>query len=79
MTWTSAIVVFVIIWWVVLFAMLPIGISDHADSVEEGHAHGAPNRPRILFKFAITTAITVVLWAIAYYVIESGMISFREG
>lgn len=68
--------VFVMIWWVVLFAVLPWGIHV-PDEQEPGHATSAPSNPRLLRKALITTAISAVLWAIAYYVITSDLISFR--
>ena len=37
----------------------------------------APEKPLLGRKFLITTVIATVLWAIAYTVIESGMLSFR--
>lgn len=72
----TGILVFVMIWWVVLFAVLPWGIRV-PDEQEPGHATSAPSNPRLLRKALITTAISVVLWAIAYTLIESDLISFR--
>ena len=43
-----------------------------------GHAVEAPSNPRILFKFAVTTGIATVLFAIAWWLIDSDLISFRE-
>ena len=63
--------VFVIIWWLVLFCILPIGIRP-PEAVEKGHADGAPANPKIWLRFLVTTGITIVLWGVAFYVIESG-------
>ena len=74
MTVAGGIVIFVILWWLVLFTMLPIGVRNPYEENEEmvpGQADGAPVRPRILFKFALTTAVTSVLfgliWASDYF------------
>lgn len=72
----SAIVLYVVIWWLVLFAVLPWGARP-LDNPEPGHADSAPARPRIGLKFAITTIIAALLWGAAYAVIVSGLISFR--
>lgn len=73
----SGIVVFVCIWWTVIFCVLPIGLKqpEKSDSVS---APGSPENPQILKKALITTAISVILWLIAYAVIESGIVDFRE-
>ena len=72
----TGILVFVMIWWVVLFAVLPWGVQV-PDEQEPGHATSAPSNPRLVRKGLITTAISIVLWGIAYYVISSDLISFR--
>ncbi len=77
MTLFSGIVVFTVIWWLVLFTVLPWGVRRTEDP-EPGHAVEAPANPRILLKFAITTAIAAVLFAIAWWLIESDLITFRE-
>ncbi len=73
----SGIIVFLITWWVVLFAVLPWG-NRPPDEVTEGHAPSAPAKPRLLLKFAVTTAITGLIWLALFGLAESGLISFRE-
>ncbi len=70
------IVVFVIIWWMVLFCVLPWGVQA-PESPAPGHATSAPARPRILLKFAITTAIATALFFVARAVILSDLIFFH--
>ncbi|MEO1190124.1 MAG: DUF1467 family protein [Pseudomonadota bacterium] len=77
MTWPTMIMVFVVIWWVVLFAVLPWGAKP-LDEPEVGHAASAPAKPMIWRKVLATTGITIVLFLIAWYLIESDWISFRE-
>ncbi|WGF89172.1 DUF1467 family protein [Marinivivus vitaminiproducens] len=73
----SLIVTFVVIWWLVLFMVLPFG-AQPPDEVEPGMADSAPAKPRIALKFAITTAITIVLTVIYYFIATSGLITFRD-
>ncbi|NYZ12222.1 DUF1467 family protein [Azospirillum sp. RWY-5-1] len=77
MGWVSGIAVFVITWWVILFAVLPWGATP-PDQPEEGMADSAPARPRMLMKFAVTTGISVLVWLAIYGVVASDLISFRD-
>ena len=76
MTWVQGIVAYVIIWWVVIFAVLPFGVEP-VEKGDPGHAAGAPANPRLGIKAAVTTAIAAVLWLALYAIIGSGLISFR--
>ncbi len=64
------------IWWLVIFLVLPWGVKV-PETPEPGHASSAPETPHIVRKLLITTAISTVLWVIAYLIIESDWISFR--
>lgn len=77
MGWVSGTVTFLVIWWIVFFMVLPWGVQRDEDP-ETGHDAGAPVRPRIFTKMAITTGIAIVLFALAWLAIDSGLISFRE-
>ncbi len=80
MGWATGTAVYLVIWWLVIFMVLPWGAKNviDDDDVKKGHASSAPKKPRMLLKFAITTVISGVLWGIVYMVIDSGVISFRE-
>lgn len=67
---------FVIIWWMVFFAVLPWGIRRAGDEAL-GHDAGAPARPRLVLKAAATTGIAALLFGVAYWLVESGYVSFR--
>lgn len=72
----SGILVYAVIWWLVLFTVLPWGVR-RTERPEPGHAVEAPANPRIFFKFAVTTLIATVLFALAWWMISSDIISFR--
>ncbi|MHB1217621.1 MAG: DUF1467 family protein [Alphaproteobacteria bacterium] len=74
----GGIVVYVIVWWLVLFTVLPWGVRPPAEP-GKGHATSAPARPRLLLKFAITTVIATGLWFVVDYVISSGILSMSDG
>jgi predicted secreted protein len=72
MAWYTGVVVFVIIWWLVLFMVLPVGVqtAHEADQpLEPGQATSAPIKPQILLKFLATTGIAGVLFAV-YWLLQ---------
>lgn len=73
----TAIVLFTMIWWTVLFAVLPFGVRPVADADEATGWRGAPERARMGRKLLVTTAISVVLFGAAYALIRSDWLSFR--
>ena len=76
MSWLSGILVYVIIWWLALFMVLPWGAHPPAEP-EAGHATSAPERPRMWLKVLITSIIAFGFWLIAYFTIENGWITIR--
>ncbi|MFN7095814.1 MAG: DUF1467 family protein [Burkholderiales bacterium] len=60
MNWLSYFFTYLIIWWVVLFCVLPWGIETKQHS-ERGEASSAPKKPRLLLKFTITSAVSIVV------------------
>ncbi len=64
MTWFTGVVLFVLIWWVALFAVLPFGTHPVAEPDEATGWRGAPARPRMWMKFGATTVVAVVIWGI---------------
>lgn len=74
MTLVSGIVVFSIIWWTVLFMVLPFGVKT-SNHPEVGHADSAPLNPQIGRKFLITTFISIVLFFIAGFLISLNLLN----
>ena len=67
---TGSIIVYVLIWWIVFFSILPIGIISQNKKIEQnygGNDPGAPKNPNILKKFIITTSISTILFLVIYY------------
>jgi predicted secreted protein len=76
MTWFATGVTFVIVWWLVLFMVLPFGASP-PDEVEPGMAPSAPARPRMGLKIAVTTVIAIAVTALILWLLQSGLIQLR--
>ena len=79
MSWVSGIVVYFLIWWVALFAVLPIGMRPNPEGDPETGWRGVPQRPLLLRKVVITTVVTTILWLGIHAVIVSEWLSFRTG
>ena len=68
MSLSSAIAVYFIIWWTVLFAVLPFGVrAQHEEgTIVPGSAESAPTRPFLLRKALATTLVSAVVFALVY-------------
>lgn len=77
---SGAIVAYFIIWWTVLFAVLPMRVKgqweDGADGVTKGTEAGAPTDPQLWFKAKRTTWIAAIVWAVVFAVVQSGLINY---
>lgn len=73
----SAIALFGIIWFMVLFLVLPLGARTQADtgSVEPGTPSSAPSDARMVEKFKLVTAISVLVWVLTAGVLVSGVLT----
>jgi predicted secreted protein len=74
--WFGAGLIFVIVWWLILFMVLPFG-AHPPDEIEPGTTPSAPAKPRLGLKFAITTVIALVVTAAIVWLLQSGMIALR--
>ncbi len=77
---TSALVLFAVIWFMVLFIALPIRLQTQGDvgEIVPGTHAGSPANLDIRKKFRLVTAISVVLWVIIAGTITFGGISVRD-
>ena len=78
MGWVTGTVVYLLTWWVVLFAILPLWVTPRAPD-EAGYETGAPRRPYMWRKVALTSAVAAVLWVGIYILVREPWISFRGG
>ncbi|MBP6876755.1 MAG: DUF1467 family protein [Phenylobacterium sp.] len=78
MTVFTGIAIYFTIWWTVLFSVLPIGVTSHAEAgIDKGDGGdpGAPVDPKLKKKFITTTIVTTILWAILFLVIHFKLIT----
>ena len=77
---TGSIIIFVMIWWIIFFSVLPIGIRSNKEVFKEkigGMDPGAPKNPKI-GKIFTTTLITSIIFAVIYYLVETDLLNLRE-
>jgi predicted secreted protein len=80
MGWFTGGVLYVLIWWVTLFAVLPFGTKPVVKPDAQTGWRGAPEQPRLLRKAIATTIVSAILWvAVYYFVIVNPWLSFRHG
>ena len=73
----TAIAMFLTIWWTVLFAVLPWGVTSHAEAgIDKGDGGdpAAPVDPKLKQKFLTTTWISVLVFAVLFGVIHFGLV-----
>ena len=66
MSISSALAIYFVLWWIVLFAVLPFGIRSQAEAGEAvpGSDPGAPVLPRMLRKLIWTTVLSIIIFAV---------------
>ena len=78
---TGSIIVYVMIWWIIFFSVLPIGIRSNKEVFKDkigGVDPGAPKNPKIVKKFLITTLITTIIFLVIYYLVKFDLLNLRE-
>jgi predicted secreted protein len=77
---TTAVAIFFLIWWIVLFAVLPFGVrSQHEDGeMPAGTDPGAPVLPRLGRKLFLTTVVSALIFAACYVVYVNHLVTLQQ-
>ena len=75
---TGLAIIFIIIWWIVFFSILPIDVNRAKNVKIEGEDPGSPENPKILKKFVYCTSITTVIFSIIYLLIKFELLNLRN-
>lgn len=81
MNWVSSAAIFFVIWWTVLFAVLPFAVRnahETGEAVEEGNDKGAPVMHGLRWKVLVTTAIAVLIFGLVYLLLADGLATFAN-
>jgi predicted secreted protein len=68
MSIVTALAIYFIVWWLVLFAVLPFGVRSQQEGgeVTPGSDPGAPAIPRLARKLVWTTIVAGIVFALGY-------------
>ena len=65
--------IYIVVWWVVLFAVLPLGTSSEThEPPTDGSQWGAPKTPNLKRKFLTTTWVAFLLWLFVMWLVFIG-------
>ena len=74
----TGIAIFFLIWWVVLFAVLPWGVRPQGEEAVPGSDPGAPQVPRVWMKLLWTTVVSAVIFGVCAFVYLMGLVSLDD-
>jgi len=79
-SWLTAAGIYFIIWWVVLFAVLPWGVrSQHeGERMAPGTEPGAPIAPLMLRKVIWTTVVSTIIFAMLAAIVMFDLITLED-
>ena len=78
MATSTAIAIYFLVWWLVLFAVLPWGVHNQEESgdVSPGTDPGAPAVHKVWMKLVWTTVIATVVFGILAAIYKLGLIPY---
>jgi predicted secreted protein len=74
------IAIYVILWWLAFFTMLPMGAQSLHEADEQsvpGVERGAPKSHRLRLKMLLATGIAAVLWLLVAWAVSVDLIGLR--
>jgi predicted secreted protein len=78
MTVATGIAMYVVIWWLVLFAVLPWGVRPTTEPGGRGQMTGAPEKPMMGKKVLWTSALAAVVWVLIFAIVQSDFLPVRD-
>ena len=78
MSATGLAIIYIMIWWIVFFVILPIDVNRKKLIKIDGEDAGSPENPRILKKFFYCTGITTIIFIIIYLLIKYEYLNLRN-
>ncbi len=78
MSLTGSLIIYVLIWWIVFFALLPIDVNREKKQNIVGIDAGAPENPKIIKKFVYSTLITSIIFIIIFLLVKYEYLNIRN-
>ena len=78
MSYTGLAIIYIIIWWIVFFAILPIDVNREKAIKIDGEDPGSPENRKMLKKFIYCTGITTIIFIIIYLLMKFEYLNLRN-
>ena len=78
MSATGLAIIYIIIWWIMFFSILPIDVNREKPNKIKGEDAGSPENPKMLKKFIYCTGITTIIFIIIYLLIKYEYLNLRN-
>ena len=75
---TGLAIIYIIIWWIVFFAILPIDVERKKIVKVDGEDPGSPENPKMLKKFLYCTGITTNIFIAIYLLMKFEYLNLRN-
>ncbi len=78
MTWFTAVCAYLTLWWVTLFAILPLGVRSHWEEgvpTPGGGDPSSPVDPRLKRKFLTTTWVAAIPFALLWLTLHFHLVT----
>lgn len=73
----TAAFIYLLIWWTLLFTVLPLGVERNTEE-GKGHDAGAPVRPDLKKKLVINSVLSAALLAVIWLLVELEIIEWGK-
>ena len=78
MSITGSLIIFVLIWWIIFFSLLPIDVDRKHKEMVEGADKGSPENPKIIKKIIYTTTITLIIFIGIFMLVKYDYLNLRR-
>jgi predicted secreted protein len=80
MSWTTALAIYFVVWWIALFLVLPFGVrsQEEAGAVVPGTDPGAPAMPLLVRKLIWNTIISTVLCGVGFWLFATRRVTLDD-
>ena len=78
MSITGSLIIFVSIWWIIFFSLLPIDVDRQHKEMVEGVDKGSPENPKIIKKIIYTTIIASFIFIGIFILVKYDYFNLRR-
>ena len=78
MSITGSLIIFVLIWWIIFFSLLPIDVDRKHKEMVQGVDKGSPENPKIIKKIIYTTIITSIIFIGIFILVKYDYLNLRR-